>query len=62
VRVVALPFESAANIRSSICPGRFLAERVGLQFAAAVASAYQIEPVDGEAFSKPVEFDDGIVR
>lgn len=46
----------------SICPGRFFAERVGQQFAAAVASTYHIKPVEGDDISKPPEFDDGLVR
>lgn len=45
-----------------ICPGRHLAERITLIFAAAVLSAYEIVPVKGEKIDPSMPFDDSTIR
>jgi hypothetical protein len=45
-----------------ICPGRFLAERQGRTFIAAVLANYDILPVEGETIPNPMPYNDGLIR
>ncbi|KAG8851585.1 hypothetical protein FRB91_007652 [Serendipita sp. 411] len=45
-----------------ICPGRFLAERIGRQLATAVLSMYKLVPVEGEAVTPSMPFEDSTIR
>lgn len=47
-----------------ICPGRYLAERIALLFAASVLVAYDIVPLDGESTLKPeaIMYEDSAIR
>lgn len=45
-----------------ICPGRYLAERVALQFAASVLSTYQVLPVKGKPLNDTMKFEDSVIR
>ncbi|KAG8835163.1 hypothetical protein FRC17_005021 [Serendipita sp. 399] len=45
-----------------ICPGRFLAERIGHQLVTAILSAYTLVPVEGEAMTFSMTFEDSTIR
>jgi hypothetical protein len=49
-------------LNDRICPGRYLAERIVLMFAASILSAYRILPADEEVILSPTEFRDSLVR
>jgi hypothetical protein len=45
-----------------ICPGRFLADRIGFAFAATVLKAYSILPLEGEVLRHQFEYKDASTR
>lgn len=45
-----------------ICPGRYIADRSGMLFAAAVLSNFDILPVEGEELPAVMEFVDQLIR
>ncbi|PVF96202.1 cytochrome P450 [Serendipita vermifera] len=45
-----------------ICPGRFLADRIGFAFAATVLKAYSILPLEGEVLPHHFEYKDASTR
>lgn len=45
-----------------ICPGRYLADRVGLLFIASILSTYEVSPIDGEKLPDPMPFTDNLTR
>ncbi|KAG8770646.1 hypothetical protein FRB91_004275 [Serendipita sp. 411] len=45
-----------------ICPGRFLAEKVGCQLAASVLSVYSLTPAEGEPVTPTMIFEDTTIR
>ncbi|CAG7852714.1 O-methylsterigmatocystin oxidoreductase Short=OMST oxidoreductase; AltName: Full=Aflatoxin B synthase; AltName: Full=Aflatoxin biosynthesis protein Q; AltName: Full=Cytochrome P450 64 [Serendipita indica DSM 11827] len=45
-----------------ICPGRYLAERLALQFSAAILSTYNVLPPKGEPTQFDTVFQDSVVR
>ncbi|CCA74613.1 related to O-methylsterigmatocystin oxidoreductase [Serendipita indica DSM 11827] len=51
-----------SEIEDRICPGRFLADRIGFTFAAAVLKTYNILPLEGEGLPKEFEYKDAITR
>jgi hypothetical protein len=44
-----------------MCPGRYIAERTVLLYAASVLAMYNIVPYDGQAMPT-VKFGDGVIR
>ncbi|PVF96201.1 cytochrome P450 [Serendipita vermifera] len=45
-----------------LCPGQFLADRVGFIFAAAVLKTYDILPIEGETLPKEFVYQDAVTR
>ncbi|KAG8833075.1 hypothetical protein FRC20_007746, partial [Serendipita sp. 405] len=45
-----------------ICPGQFLADRVGFTFAAAILKTYDILPLEGETLPEEFTYKDAITR
>lgn len=50
------------NMKTRICPGRYLANRNSRAFIAAVLSAYDVLPVEGETIPEPMPYTDFLVR
>ncbi|CAG7852728.1 SubName: Full=Related to cytochrome P450 CYP2 subfamily-Aspergillus oryzae {ECO:0000313/EMBL:CCA74614.1} [Serendipita indica DSM 11827] len=55
-------YEFVFGFGRRICPGQFLADRIGFVFAAAVLKMYDILPLEGEELPKEFLYQDAITR
>ncbi len=56
------PTTIAFGFGKRICPGRFLAERIGFTFGMAILTSFDIVPMPGESIPTSWEFEDSAVR
>ena len=54
--------QHSLNTICSICPGRYLADRLGSVYIASILSIYEVTAVDGEEIPDPMPFVDGTIR
>lgn len=58
----SLPDDIVFGFGRRVCPGQYLADRMGFAFAAAILTAYNIVPVPGEEIPKSFVYEDAGIR